>query len=226
MSASAFGSTIAKKLVVALTGLFMVFFLIMHLLGNLEIYSGPDATNSYGALLRTFPKVLWGFRIALIVSVISHVWLTISLTRYNQKARPQAYALKKSRAARLNTRTMMVSGLTVLCFVLYHLAHYTLGITNPEFALLHDAYGRHHVYNMVVLGFSNPLIAGFYILAQALLAWHISHGISSAARTLGLADPCLYKIVRRFGVGLATIIALLFISIPLSVLLGFLPLAN
>ena len=217
-------STIGLKFLVALSGLFMLLFLVVHLLGNLEIFSGPDATNQYGVMLRTFPKVLWAARILLIIAVVTHVWVTIVLTRRNAQAREQSYALKRSRKATLSSRTMMLSGLTILAFVIYHLAHYTLGITNPEYAALEDHEGRFHIYNMVVMGFSNIWVSGFYILAQALLACHLSHGISSAARTLGLSCAKRFKIVKQCGQIFAWSLALLFMSIPIAVLLGLLPL--
>lgn len=221
---SACGSTIGLKFLVALSGLFMILFLVVHLLGNLEVFFGPDATNQYGVMLRTFPKVLWAFRILLILAVVVHIWVTVVLTRRNQQARPEAYAMKRSRKATLSSRTMMLSGLTILAFVAYHLAHYTWGITNPEYATLQDHLGRAHIYNMVVMGFSNYWISAFYILAQALLAFHLSHGISSAARTLGLSCKKRFIIVRHCGQLFAWGLALLFMSIPIAVLLGMLPL--
>lgn len=221
-----FCSTVGKKWLVALTGLFMIFFVVAHLLGNLGMFSGAEATNQYAAFLKSVPKLLWGFRIALLGAIALHIWLTIDLTQRNRRARPESYLNKKSRKASFNSRYMLVSGLTVLAFIAYHLAHYTLGFTNPEYATLHDHEGRHHVYNMVVMGFSNPLVSGFYILAQILLAFHISHGISSATRTLGLSDRVVYERVRGAGVIFSAVIALLFISIPVAVLLGYLPLDN
>ncbi|HXW53569.1 MAG TPA: succinate dehydrogenase cytochrome b subunit [Myxococcota bacterium] len=221
-----FSSTIGKKFLVALTGLFMVVFLLLHLAGNLEIFSGQDAVNQYAAFLRTMPKVLWAFRIALIVAVVLHIYLTISLTTRNQNARKERYHLKRSRKATLSSRTMMLSGLTILAFVCYHLSHYTLGITNPEFMALTDAHGRHDVYNMMVMGFRNPLISGFYILAQILLAFHLSHGVSSTARTLGVSSAVLYDNIRVLGFIFAFVIAVLYISIPLSVLLGIVPVVS
>ncbi len=219
-----FLSTIGKKWLVAITGLFMVFFLIGHLAGNLGMFSGPAATNEYAAFLKSVPKLLWAFRIALIVSIVMHIWLTIDLSRRNMAARPVLYHDKKSRKATLNSRYMLLSGVTVLLFIAYHLAHYTLGITNPEYFSLLDSAGHHHVYNMVVMGFMNPVVSGFYILAQILLSFHISHGISSAARTLGLSNRRLYRRVQIIGSLVSYLIALLFISIPLAVLLGYLPL--
>ncbi|MCA9507044.1 MAG: succinate dehydrogenase cytochrome b subunit [Myxococcales bacterium] len=217
-------STIGKKWLVALTGLFMIFFVVAHLLGNLGMFSGPEATNQYAAFLKSIPKILWGFRIVLLAAIALHIWLTIDLTQQSRRARPQNYLHKNNRKASFSSRYMLISGLTVLVFIGYHLAHYTLGITNPEFALLHDSLGRHHVYNMVVMGFSNPLVSGFYILAQILLAFHISHGISSATRTLGLGNHVVYERVQKIGVIFSALIAILFISIPIAVLFGYLPL--
>jgi succinate dehydrogenase / fumarate reductase cytochrome b subunit len=202
----------------------MIVFLLLHLGGNLEIFAGPVAVNQYAQFLRTMPKILWGFRLLLIASVIIHIWLTISLATANVKARPYNYQLKKSRKATLSSRTMMVSGITVLVFICYHLAHYTFGITNPELMKLTDHEGRHHVYNMMVIGFSHPLVSIIYIAAQGLLAFHLSHGISSTARTLGVSNRALYEKIRKGGMLFAGIIAILYISIPFSVWLGFIPL--
>ena len=219
-----FSSTIGKKFLVAITGLFMVFFLLLHLAGNLEIFAGPEPINQYSEFLRSMPKLLWTFRIALLASVIIHIWATISLSNTNRHARPQKYHLKRSRKASLVSRTMMVSGITVLVFIAYHLAHYTLGITNPELMKLMDDQGRHHVYNMMVMGFSHPLVSSFYVAAQILLACHLSHGVSSAARTFGVIDRVIYGRIRILGITFATLIALLYISIPASVLMGLIPL--
>lgn len=217
---SFFKTVVGKKIIVAITGLFMIMFLIMHLLGNLQIFSGPDAINQYAALLKSMPKIVWSFRIALIMAVFAHISLTISLTNANKRARPEGYQVKQSRKASFMSRTMMISGLTVLAFIAYHLAHYTIGLVNPEYMQLTDAQGRHHVYNMMVMGFSNPVVSAFYIVAQLLLASHVSHGISSATRTLGLGDQRLYLLIQRIGVIFAGIIAVLYISIPVSVLIG------
>lgn len=219
-------TTIAQKILVALTGLFMIFFIVAHLLGNLEIFSGPDAINQYGVLLRTFPKVLWSFRILLIIAIAIHVIVTISLSKKNKLAKEISYQNPNFKATTFASKTMLLGGITVLCFVIYHIAHFTLHVTNPEFEGLIDSHGRHHVYNMVILGFSNPLVSSFYILAQIMLAFHISHGFSSCFRTLGLANHCLFNKIKLLGRVIAIIIATLYISIPVSVLLGFITLSN
>lgn len=221
---AALSSTIGKKILVALTGLFMIIFLLVHLVGNLGIFSGPETINSYSAFLHSMPMTLWTFRILLIASVAVHIGLTISLTQHNQKARLEGYLIRNRRKTNLASRTMMISGLTIAAFVAYHLAHYTFGITDPELLRLTDDQGRHNVYNMLIMGFSHPVVSGFYILSQALLAFHLSHGVSSATRTLGVIDKRLYERIRVLGVFFAGTIALLHMSIPVSVMLGLLPL--
>lgn len=217
-------TTIAQKIFVAITGLFMIFFIIAHLLGNLGVFSGPDAINQYAALLKTFPKIIWSARIGLLAVIVTHVWLTINLTRKNLESKNIKYAKREYRKTTLSSRTMMISGLTILCFITYHLAHFTLFVTNPEYTELVDFEGRHDVYSMMIAGFSNPLVSSFYILAQILLAFHISHGISSCFRTLGLTDEKLFNLIKKAGNVFAAIIAILYISIPASVLFGLLTL--
>lgn len=219
-----FSSSIGKKALVAITGLFMVVFVLAHLVGNLQIFSGPDALNAYGALLRSYPLTLWTLRIAMIAAVIVHLVVTISLATHNRQARPERYLQKKSIRATITSRTMILTGLTVLAFVLYHLAHYTLGIINPDFMYLVDSQGRHNVYNMVIAGFQNPAVVGFYVLAQILLACHLSHGFSSAARTLGVIDQELFLKLQKGGRYFFAVVALLYSSIPLAVALNFLSL--
>lgn len=217
-------SSIGQKAIVAITGLFMIFFVIVHLLGNLEIYSGPDHINAYSHFLKSIPKYVWAFRIALIVAVILHIAVTIKLTIKNRTLKPQKYAVTSNRKATINSRFMMYSGLTVLVFIIYHLMHYTFGLADPSIAHFVDKEGRHHVYNMMVMGFSHPVVSGFYLLAQVLLAFHLSHGVSSAARTLGYADGPTYEIIRRLGTAFAVVVGMLYSSIPVAVMLGFLPL--
>jgi succinate dehydrogenase / fumarate reductase cytochrome b subunit len=218
-------TTIAQKILVALTGIFMIFFLIAHLLGNLEIFSGAEALNQYGVLLRTFPKVLWAFRVALLISLGLHVFLTIKLQKQNKDAKKITYEAVHFRKTTKASRIMLLSGLTILCFVIFHLAHFTLGVVDSNFENLVDEQGRHHVYNMVILGFSNPIVSGFYILAQVLLAFHISHGFASCFRTLGFSNPAIFNKIKTFSNMFALIIAALYISIPVCVLLKILPLS-
>jgi succinate dehydrogenase / fumarate reductase, cytochrome b subunit len=216
-----FSSSIGSKTIMAVTGLFLILFLVVHLCGNLQMFSGHDAVNDYAALLKSFPKLLWGMRIALITAFVLHIATSIKLSIKNRMARPITYEKNQPIRSTLASRTMLLSGLVVLSFVLFHLAHLTLGWIHPEYANLMDLQGRHHVYNMTVLGFQNIYISSFYIIAQILLCMHIGHGFSSAVQTLGLSvDSKCAILLRRFGVCFSLFIAILYVSIPASVWLG------
>ncbi len=216
-----FSSSIGSKTIMATTGLFLIFFLVAHLCGNLQMFSGQDAVNTYAFLLKSFPKLLWGMRIALLAAFVLHIYTSIQLAIKNRAARPIPYGQNQPVRSSMASRTMLYSDLVVLSFVLFHLAHLTLGWTHPEHANLVDASSRHDVYNMTVLGFQNIYISSFYIFAQILLCMHLSHGFSSSAQTLGLSVNSTRAIfLRRFGVCFAFLIATLYISIPASVWIG------
>lgn len=215
-------SSIGKKILMALSGGVLVLFLIAHLLGNLEIFAGRDAINTYSAFLLSIPKMLWSLRIGIIVAFVVHLVTSVQLSLAQRAARPVKYLDKKSRAATLASRTMLLGGLVVLSFVLFHLAHLTFGITNPDHAALVDEKGRHDVYSMVVLGFQDIRISLFYILAQIFLGFHLSHGFSSAAQTLGITTVKTANMIRVGGIGFAVVLCLLYVSIPFAVLMGWL----
>lgn len=214
-----FSSSIGHKLIMAITGSMLMLFIVGHLVGNLGIFSGQEAFNDYAAFLQSVPKLLWAARIGLIVTFVLHIYTSIRLSIDNRSARPIGYAKKISVRASLASRTMLLGGLVVLTFVLYHLAHFTLGITNPEYEYLLDDQSRANVYGMVVAGFQNIYVVIFYCVAQLCLALHLSHGFSSAARTMGMGSYG-YKLLVRGGKLFAAVIFMLYISIPLAVLAG------
>src|SRR6202007_1079021 len=120
------------------------------------------------------------------------------------------------------SRHMVLSGLIVLAFIIYHLAHFTVRVTDRRFALLKtDPLGHYDVYSMMVYGFQNPYVSAFYVLGLFLLALHLSHGSSSFFQSLGLNNQ---KLTPRLAIGGAIFAWLLFIgytSIPIAILLGF-----
>lgn len=214
-------ASIGKKVVVAVTGVIFFGFVLGHMIGNLQIYLGRDTLNSYAHFLQhDIGSLLWVARIVLILSLVLHVFYTISLNLQNKKARPVGYQSKNWVKATLTSRTMVLSGLVILAFVIYHLLHFTLGVTNPDHFAMKDPQGRHDVYSMVVLGFEMPAIAAAYIIANILLAMHVSHGVSSLFQTLGLALPEYKSRINAFALTFAGIILVGNVSIPLSVLLG------
>ncbi|HEX8280947.1 MAG TPA: succinate dehydrogenase cytochrome b subunit [Chthoniobacterales bacterium] len=214
-------SSIGRKIIVAVTGLILLGFVIGHLLGNLQIFLGPDWINSYAQHLRDLGPLLWLIRIFLLVSVILHIWFTVRLAIDNRRARPDAYAEKEHVKATFASRYMWLSGLVVLAFIVYHLAHFTLVVADPRLSALRpDALGRHDVFSMMVYGFRNVLVSAFYLIAMFLLMLHLTHGASSFFQSLGLNDKTLTPKLARGGRIFAWLLFAGYISIPIAVLLG------
>lgn len=221
MNQKFYRSSIGKKIIVALTGVILIGFIIGHLLGNLQIFFGPEYINSYAEKLRSLGVFLWVIRAFLLVTVLLHVFFTISLTLENRRARPDAYKKKHYLKSTLASRSMALSGLVLLAFIIFHIAHFTVRVTDPRFQLLKaDPLNRYDVYSMMVYGFQNPIVSGFYILALFLLALHLSHGASSFFQSLGLNDKKLTPRLARLGRIFAWMIFLGYISIPLAILFG------
>jgi succinate dehydrogenase / fumarate reductase, cytochrome b subunit len=213
-------SSIGKKIIVAVTGLYLIVFVVGHLCGNLEIYLGPDHLNTYAAFLQGLGPILWAERLLLLACVVVHLVVTIQLAIENRAAKPQKYAVRAHQASTLSSRTMVYTGLLVICFVIYHLLQFTLMWTNPEYRDLHDAAGRHDVYRMVILGFRQPVISVFYAAAIFFLASHLSHGFASVTQTLGINNRRIGGFVANGGRWLSWLIFAGYVSIPVTILLG------
>lgn len=213
-------SSIGKKTTVAVTGLLLIVYVLGHLLGNLQIYLSAERLNIYAQFLQGLGPLLWLIRIGLLAVFLIHVVATVQLTLENRRAKPQKYAVPGYQRSTTASRTMIVSGLIVLCFIIYHLLHFTLQTTNPEFRELHDSAGRHDVYRMVILGFQQPLISIFYVLGLFLLTLHLSHGFASVTQTLGINNRKLEGFISTGGQTLAWLVFAGYVSIPLSILLG------
>ncbi len=213
-------SSIGSKVLVALTGIALVLFVLVHMIGNLQMFIGQEAMNNYAVTLRKFGALLWVFRLGLVGIALVHVFMALRLKLQNRAARPVRYSSNHTVQATLASRTMVISGLIILTFAVYHLLHFTLGVTHPEHFALHDAQGRHDVYNMVVYGFQNVLVSGFYVIAMLLLFSHLSHGAASFFQSLGWNSPKCKTAIERFGAVVAWLVCLGFVSVPLGVLVG------
>ncbi|MFZ4985364.1 MAG: succinate dehydrogenase cytochrome b subunit [Blastocatellia bacterium] len=213
-------SSLGKKYVMAVTGLGLYLFVIIHMIGNLQIFLGPEALNGYAALLKSNPGVLWGARLGLLGIVSLHIISALQLTSINRKARPVGYATGKPVASTFAQRTIVISGLIILSFVLFHLAHYTLGLVDPGLLELHDDLGRHDVYRMVVTGFSNPLVSVFYIVAMGLLLLHLSHGVSSLFQSLGIRSKKTFGLFDKLAKASALLLFAGNSAIVIAVLAG------
>jgi succinate dehydrogenase / fumarate reductase, cytochrome b subunit len=215
-------SSIGKKQVMAVTGALLLVFVVLHLAGNLLVFVGRDAMNSYAQRLRDLAPLLWTARAGLLVVFAVHVVAAVSLFVHNRRARRRRYQVFAPRRTTYFARTMALSGAVLLLFVVFHLLHFTFGTIQPDNFALVDQLGRHDVYGMVVRGFQNPLISATYLVALSLLATHLAHGFSSAFQTMGARHPKVHGFLDVagpvVGIGLLAGYAL----IPLAALIGFL----
>jgi succinate dehydrogenase / fumarate reductase, cytochrome b subunit len=209
-----YSSTTGKKAVMAVSGCILFLFVVGHLIGNLQIYEGPDALNRYAVLLRTEPPLLWAVRIVLLAMVLLHIWSSVQLAARNISARPQGYIEKKTAGSSYASRTMYWSGPIILAFVIYHLLDFTFGKVNPHFE-------PGNVYGNVVASFQVIPVAAFYIIAMLLLCLHLYHGLWSMFQSLGIAHPRRTPVLRRSAAVVAILIAAGNISIPVAVLAGW-----
>ena len=213
-------SSIGQKVLMALSGILLLGFVIAHLAGNLLIYAGPDALNAYAKHVRDLGPLLWVARAGLLLAVLIHVWTSVQLALENGRARPVVLRRQRFMATTWMARTMLLSGGLFVVYLVYHLLHFTFGVTNPNLSESIDHLGRHDVYRMVVLSFQQRPIVAAYVLGMTVLCCHLSHGIGSVFQTLGVNNARTLLFWKRFGQLLSMLIFLGYVSIPLSVLAG------
>src|SRR5256886_224974 len=215
-------SSVGRKIIVALTGVILILFVIGHLLGNLQIFLGPEWINSYSQHLRDLGPLLWLIRIILLATVLAHIYFTILLAIENRRARPERYVDRNYVKASWASRHMVVSGLVVLAFIIFHLLHFTARKFNPQFPLLKlDPLNRYDIYSMMVYGFQNAYVSIFYIVGLFLLTLHLTHGSSSFFQSLGLNNQRLTPKLAVGGRIFAWLLFFGYVAIPIAVLLGF-----
>jgi succinate dehydrogenase / fumarate reductase cytochrome b subunit len=203
-------SSIGKKAVMAVTGLVMVAFLIVHMLGNLQMFEGSLKINEYSAALRRLGPLLWLARGGLLVAVVLHVIAAYQLTKRKQVARPVDYGDREPQVSTFAARTIRWGGVLVLIFVVLHLLHFTFGT-------LHPAFDHKDVYGNVVAAFQVWWIALLYLIAMVVVGLHLYHGTWSSLRTLGLTRPAANPFRRRAVTVLTWVIYLGFSVIPIAV---------
>ncbi|HPC10990.1 MAG TPA: succinate dehydrogenase cytochrome b subunit [candidate division Zixibacteria bacterium] len=213
-------TSIVRKFWMAVSGVIILTFVVGHMLGNLQVFLGPDQINAYAQKLRAVPALLWAVRVFFLIWALVHVVDGAVLWLRNRQSRPQTYVKQRFQEATLASRTMIWTGLAIFFFIVYHLLHYTLFVTNPEYAGLTLPDGHHNVYAMLVQGFQNPLISVVYILAIFFLAVHLTHSISSFFQTFGWTRTELQPIFRGIAWTAAAIIFIGYVSIPIGVLTG------
>ncbi|HXT11725.1 MAG TPA: succinate dehydrogenase cytochrome b subunit [Candidatus Angelobacter sp.] len=221
-----FRSSLGKKYIMAITGFVLFLFVVAHLAGNLQFFLGPEAINRYGNFLQTNIELLWPARIFLICMIGLHIWSAIKLSAENKAARPVAYANWNPTAASYASRTMLMSGIIVLVFIIYHLLHFTVQVqsinfTGQNFVTLEDAKQHHDIFRMMVLGFSKIYVSVFYIIGIALLCLHLSHGLSAMFQSIGWKNKAYTPFLDKAARVVSFLIFIGYVSIPISVLLGF-----
>jgi succinate dehydrogenase / fumarate reductase cytochrome b subunit len=202
----------------------MLCFIIIHMLGNSTIFLGW--LNAYAEHLHALPPLVWAFRIVMLLLFGVHVFFGIQLSLENSAARPQAYAVKKDRRATFAGKNMIWTGVVIAGFLVYHILHFTLHVTNPALSAGMagnvDTLGRPDVFKMVVLSFQQAGIAAMYIIAMIALALHLSHGAQSFFQTLGLNTDKTIEVFEKIGVVAAVIFFIGYASIPIAVFVGIL----
>jgi succinate dehydrogenase / fumarate reductase cytochrome b subunit len=203
-----FASSIGKKWVMAVTGLGFCVFLATHLAGNLFIYGGRDAFNSYAEHLHSLGPLVVIFEIGLLTFAVLHVGSGLILFLQNLSSRPNRYAVNNSGGGRtIGSRTMPYTGILILIFVIFHLLNFTLI----------DKTGT-TIYEIVSSAFSNPLYVALYVLMMAVVALHVSHGFWSAFQTLGANHPKYMPLIQKTGIVFSLVVGLGFGLLPIYLL--------
>lgn len=206
-------TTIGKKAVVALTGVILVGFVVGHMLGNMNAYAGEEAFNGYAAALREVPALLWGTRLLLLIAFPLHIYTAISLARLNRSARPQRYARKVDLVTSQPAKWMPYTGLILLAYLLFHLAHLTFGWAGP--------FNPENPFDTFVRGFQDPAISAAYIVGNLALGLHLFHGVWSMFQSLGASHPKYDRFRTDLAVFLSAIITVGNLSFPIAVMFGF-----
>jgi succinate dehydrogenase / fumarate reductase cytochrome b subunit len=222
-------SIVGRKIIAAITGLILVGFLLVHALGNLNSFAGSHsdgtpAINAYAEYLLTLgtplvpeSMLVWLFRFVLLVAFVLHVRMVVALLHVNRAARPVDYENLQPRHTSFAAKWVVITGVTLLLFVILHVSHFTLGMFTPYHHIPGDIY--HNLYS----AFQHGWLVLFYLLALTALGLHLGHGIWSLCQTMGWDSPERNKALRLLSIVTSTGLMLVFISIPLAFYFNFLP---
>lgn len=216
-------SSIGKKALMALTGLIWIGYVVVHMYGNLKVFTGSEHFNEYAEGLRVLGAPIFGplhlltiARIGLIAAIVIHIWAAYSLYQRAREARPATYASRRVVQANYASLTMRYGGTVILLFILFHLAHLTWGI-NP----VHSDYIRGDAYHNLIVGFRALPVVLIYLVALVALGLHLYHGTWSMFQTLGLNDSQWNVAFRALAWVLAIVVPVGFAVVPIAIQLGF-----
>jgi succinate dehydrogenase / fumarate reductase cytochrome b subunit len=202
----------------AVTGVIGIAFLIIHVMGNLLVFRGPEALNSYSHFLKRSGEFLWLVRTVLIAAVVVHVIAAYQLTMQNRAARPVDYYRHEPQVSTFASRTMRWGGLLLLIFIPLHIMHFTTGTLKPA-----GFFSPRDIYANVIASFRIWWVSLFYVLAMIALGAHIYHGAWSSPRSLGIAQPSKNPQHRRVALAIALFLWLGFTAVPLAVFARLVP---
>ena len=210
-----YASMVGKKVVMGVTGLIGIGFVILHSVGNLLVFSGPEAINSYSHFLKNTGELLWTLRVVLIAAVVLHVIAAVQLTRQSRAARPIGYSRRESQVATIASRTMRLGGVLLLVFIVLHILHFTTGTVRPAGVFTPD-----DVYANIVSSFRIWWVSLLYVLAMVALGFHIVHGAWSSVRSIGVSPPSPQPLRKRISIAIAILVWAAFIAVPVAVFAG------
>ena len=213
-------SSVGRKIIMAVTGIVLVSFVCVHLLGNSSMFVGADAINAYAQKLHSLGPFVWVFRLVMLVAFAIHIAFGIQLTLENKAATPETNVQVKRLKTGFGAETMIVSGGVLFFFVVYHILHFTARVTNPEIYVPLGDQGMVDVYFMVVNGFKSALPVLIYVIGMGFLFLHVSHGFQSLFQTLGLSNDKSLPVMGMFSKLIGFVLLLGYIAIPLSIVFG------
>ena len=213
-------SSVGRKIIMAVTGFVLVAFVCVHLLGNSSVFIGADAINAYAQKLHSLGPFVWVFRLVMLTAFAIHIFFGIQLTLENRAATPEKNVQIKRLKTGFGAETMIVSGLVMLAFVIYHLLHFTVRVTNPEIYVPLGDHGMVDVFVMMVNGFSSALPVIIYVIGLGFLFLHVSHGFQSLFQTLGLSNDKSLPFMEMVSKLVGVVLLVGYISIPMLIVFG------
>ncbi len=216
-------STIGKKIIMAVSGLAMVGFVIIHMAGNLQVFLGPEKMNGYAKFLKSTGELLWLARLGLLAAVVLHVLMAWQLTQVKNAARPMAYSKRQPQVSTLASRSMRWGGVLLLVFIVFHILHFTTG-TLFSYASKADVkytgFSASDVYGNVISAFRVRWVVGFYVVSMFFLMLHLFHGAWSSVRTLGVSKATASPLKRQLPTLIAVVVWLGFTAVPVAAFFG------
>jgi len=211
---------VGRKIIMAITGLAMSFYVLTHLLGNMSFFSGPDGINAYAKMLHSLGPLLWVVRLSMVAALGLHMAFGILLTLENRTSRAQPYAVKKHLSATAAGKNMIWTGLLIGLYLCYHLLHFTVQVIAPEFSASRnlDSLGRPDVFSMIMQSFRNTVVSVVYVVSMAAVGLHLSHGLQSMVQTFGLNNERTLQAMVKIGAAAALVLFLGYAAIPVGII--------